>query len=93
MLRREERVLELFEVPAEFRSQLVWRQRIDLLQLRLVVDGPYQRPALPLRKERAEDVSHSIPLQNSRFKAPLGPQGSIQIFISGDRVAALVREF
>ena len=38
-------------------------------------------------------MSDPVPLQHSRFKAPLRPQTSIQIFIGRDRVAPLVREF
>ena len=41
VLRSKKSVFQLLEVPAEFRSQLLWGERIDLLQLRLVVDWTY----------------------------------------------------
>ena len=39
--RREERVFELLEVSAKFRSQLLWRERVDLLQFSFVMYWTY----------------------------------------------------
>ena len=68
---------------AELGAQLGGRQRVQVLQLLLVADGPHEAEALAVREQGRYGLPDAVLGGDARVGAPRRPQRALQIVFGG----------